>query len=372
MPLFGKKSSGKNEMHEGMGHHSLALAYSMKRRGKKAHGGMCAHGGDETCPKCTYPEDSSSESDPMEMERMAKGGTLGESPWNKEHEGKMKGQSFQGAMVRAANNSDKEGKYTVARGQRSHALREAVSTYADMKKDKGDRRNLAKGGGVELKEGGAKYGSGKTRRDFEKGVNLPHPGSKRGVSWAGDALRAGDKEGAKEFHRAVRREKRDYGQEGPPSRNMAEGGMVHAEDEYDAMDYNKKRPMHPDEAAMMEDDRMLGEHGDEEEGPQGTWMAEGGEAEGEDGTDMVGRIMAQRQRMFSKGGQVANEDELEADFSPNEFDDLHLDDHLEQHDTGANSGDEIGDAQEDDDREDIVSRIMRSRRKGPGHNPRPA
>ena len=308
MPLFHGKSKSdfghnvKEEMHEGKPlRQSLAIAYSMKHRSKKAHGGMCAHGADMTCPKCTYPKDSASENDPTEMERMAKGGTLGESPWNKEHEGQMKGQSFQGAMVRAANSSDRKGEHRTASGQRAHALREAVTTYSDMKKDKGDRRNLA------------------------------------------------------------------------------EGGMVGAQDEWDEADYNKKRPMHPDEMAMHEDDRKLGQHGEIEEGPQGPWMADGGQITGNysdeedgDGTDMVGRIMAQRQRMFSKGGKVSNQDELEADFSPNEFDDLHLRDNLEQHDTGANSGDELGDAQEDEDRHDIVSRIMRSRRKGPGHNPRPA
>jgi hypothetical protein len=38
------------------------------------------------------------------------------------------------------------------------------------------------------------------------------------------------------------------------------------------------------------------------------------------------------------------------------------DDDLEQHYTGENSGDELGNAQEDEDRRDIVSRIMKSRR----------
>lgn len=308
MPLFHGKSKSdfghnvKTEMHEGKPlKQSLAIAYSLKRRAKKAHGGMCAHGAEMTCPKCTYPKDSASESDPMEMERMAKGGTLGESVWGKEHQEKMKGQSFQGAMVRAADASDREGQHRTASGQRAHALREAVSTYSDMKKDKGDRRN------------------------------------------------------------------------------MAEGGMMHAEDEYDEADYKKKHPAHYDEAAMEEDERRLGQHGEIEEGPQGPWMADGGQItdnysdeEDGDGTDMVGRIMAKRQRMFSEGGKVSNQDELEADFSPNEFDDLHLRDDLEQHDTGANSGDYDGDEGEDERRDDIVSRIMRSRRKGPGHNPRPA
>ena len=71
-------------------------------------------------------------------------------------------------------------------------------------------------------------------------------------------------------------------------------------------------------------------------------MAEGG--------DIVDRLMAKR---YSKGGQVANSDEPVADFMPNEFDDLHLRDELEEHYTGANSGDELSDDQEDADRKDF-------------------
>lgn len=86
---------------------------------------------------------------------------------------------------------------------------------------------------------------------------------------------------------------------------------------------------------------------------------------GEEG--LVDRIM----KRFSKGGQVANEEQVCADEMPNEFDDLVLDDDLEFHDTGANSGDELGDAQESSDRKDIVARIMASRKKK-DKNPRPA
>lgn len=98
--------------------------------------------------------------------------------------------------------------------------------------------------------------------------------------------------------------------------------------------------------------------------------AEGGDVDEEhDEHDMVSRIMKQRSNHYSEGGRVANEDHIEADFEPNEFDDLAKDDHLEFHDTGANSGDELGDEQEDEDRHDIVSRIMKSR-KLKDRNPR--
>jgi hypothetical protein len=98
--------------------------------------------------------------------------------------------------------------------------------------------------------------------------------------------------------------------------------------------------------------------------------AEGGDItvdEPED--DIVNRILQQR---YSKGGQVANETEELAGFAPNEFDDLVLRDDLESSYTGENSGDYIGNEGEDDRREDIVSRILRSLRKRPGHNPNPA
>jgi hypothetical protein len=84
--------------------------------------------------------------------------------------------------------------------------------------------------------------------------------------------------------------------------------------------------------------------------------------------DMVGRIMKQRQQSFSQGGKVANSDHGVNDsklagFSPNEFDELALNDDLESSYTGANSGDELGNKREDINREDIITKIMRSRAK---------
>lgn len=135
-----------------------------------------------------------------------------------------------------------------------------------------------------------------------------------------------------------------------------------------------------DKMAMEEDDRMLNQHGEHEEGPEGMMYADGGFIEDNKQSDahemdMVGRIMKQRQMMYSKGGMVANggEDDLNkmADSRPNEFDDLALRDDMEYSYTGANSGDELDDARESADRADIVSRIMNSRRKK-DRMPRPA
>ncbi len=97
-------------------------------------------------------------------------------------------------------------------------------------------------------------------------------------------------------------------------------------------------------------------------------MAEGGfvgeeKASGYADEDMVGRIIRSRMQSYSKGGRVSNDTPIIADFEENQFDDLVKDDDLEQHYTGANSGDEIGNEQEDEDRRDIVSRIMKSRKK---------
>lgn len=104
-----------------------------------------------------------------------------------------------------------------------------------------------------------------------------------------------------------------------------------------------------DAEAMAEDDKSLNQHADEQSADE----------------DMVSRIM--KKRSYSKGGMVANggEDDLDkmADGRPNNFDDLALRDDLESSYTGENSGDELGNDREDADREDIVSRIMRSRAK---------
>ncbi len=85
----------------------------------------------------------------------------------------------------------------------------------------------------------------------------------------------------------------------------------------------------------------------------------------------VDRIM--KKRMMSEGGMAANDvgEGQEADHDPNQFDDLVLDDHLEEHETGENSGDHLGNEQLEHDEHDIVSRIMKSRAKK-DRNPRPA
>lgn len=156
--------------------------------------------------------------------------------------------------------------------------------------------------------------------------------------------------------------------------------------------------------AKKEDSRMLGQHGEEEEGPDGPFVdaedpkhSVSHDVENQDEVeDMVGRVMKQRQQMFAKGGEahmcsggncshyshggavkmseggeIANSDLPIVDDMPAEFDDLHLRDDLESSYTGKDSGDELGNSQLEEDEGDLISRIMKSRAKK-DRMPRPA
>lgn len=77
--------------------------------------------------------------------------------------------------------------------------------------------------------------------------------------------------------------------------------------------------------------------------------------------DMIARIMHKRKE-YSQGGMVANDTGTgqEADKLPNQFDDLVLRDDLEDdHEEDKN----IGDPEQDDRDADVVSKIMKSRKK---------
>lgn len=82
-------------------------------------------------------------------------------------------------------------------------------------------------------------------------------------------------------------------------------------------------------------------------------------------SDLVKQVMGSGKLSgYSKGGMIADggEDDLDemADGKPNNFDDLALSDDLDSHYTGENSGDLLGNPQEEEDRDSIVSRIMHS------------
>lgn len=136
----------------------------------------------------------------------------------------------------------------------------------------------------------------------------------------------------------------------------AEGGQVHHDpnkgwSQKDKEDFSKGAGGSPQPQPKSQPDPFM------------TSMAHGGR---------VDRIMKKR-HMMSEGGVIANDlgEGEAADEMPNEFDDLVLDDHLSMHETGADAGDELGNAQEEHDEHDIVSRIMKSRAKK-DCNPRPA
>jgi len=75
--------------------------------------------------------------------------------------------------------------------------------------------------------------------------------------------------------------------------------------------------------------------------------------------DMVGRICQNR---YSKGGQVANDVGVaEADKLPAEYDELVLTGGLPDDDSGA--GNEIGNEAVAEEDEDVVSKILSSRKK---------
>jgi hypothetical protein len=117
---------------------------------------------------------------------------------------------------------------------------------------------------------------------------------------------------------------------------------------------------HPDSHGSHVDHAEFNQMGDEDEGA----------GDMDSIHPMVMRIMMGRAKGYSEGGKVANEESGESTDEPtfakasgNEMDDLALRDDLEFKDTGANSGDEDDDAEQNHEREDIVSRIMKSRAK---------
>ncbi len=146
------------------------------------------------------------------------------------------------------------------------------------------------------------------------------------------------------------------------TQKMAQGGVAEARNTYSSPEEIGQNAG-PDRGGSFNTDN----YNDEEDG---------------DGTDMVGRIMAQR---YSEGGRVANMDHGQTDadadesaeydkglagFHMNEFDDLALRDDLSSEYTGANSGDELGNDRTSHDQESDVERIMRQRRLTAGRNPR--
>lgn len=145
----------------------------------------------------------------------------------------------------------------------------------------------------------------------------------------------------------------------PSPRPMSLGGAVEEDDK----DFNQHEVMPEDSDLSGSVDSEMAESS--KDYSQLARLAMGGYAHG----DIVDNVMRKR---YSEGGRVANETPITAGFSPNEFDDLVLRDDLEStYGEDNNAGDALGNSREDQDRHDIVARIMRSRAKK-DRNPRPA
>ena len=403
----------KAEMHAGKPQkQSLAIAYSMKRKAqhKKTHGGdMCAHGGPMECNVGCYAEGGSVDS------------------WTKRSDNEKginkpsmtQGKSEAGAALHPA--------YSVAEDLDVHAAKrkhqKVLGEMRSMPKPKlmadgGDSGELDSMGfpkeepkpkkppstattstsssnpigypqGASLAEGGMM--KSKRERAMEafyaegggsvKGVHTsPDWQPEKGKSYAGTAQRAGntansDEERsfqhgeAKEEHQRVLGEMKSM----KKPNLMAEGGYIgsyqsHEKPEIDgdlmpAAHLEQELAEHIHHAATHDSSHehdVMNQMGDEDEGAGDMDAIH----------PMVMRIMMGRAKGYSEGGKVANEESGESTDEPtmakadgNEFDDLALRDDLEFKDTGANSGDMDDDAKENHDRDDIVSRIMKSRSK---------
>lgn len=87
----------------------------------------------------------------------------------------------------------------------------------------------------------------------------------------------------------------------------------------------------------------------------------------EDDGDIVGSLMAKR-----SGGPVANDTEaFSPDSEPSQYDEMVKDDDLEMSYDAKDSGDEDGNEALDDEDEDVVDSVMKSRKKK-DKNPKPA
>ena len=265
-----------------------------------------------------------------------------------------------------------------------------------------------KGGG----EAPAYAEGGMTETGYEKGINRGRK-LEKGVSYAGahqrgqvfaDSSDKSENEGyAKEQHKKVLGEMKSM----KKPNLYADGGQIKGNYQSQSAKEHQTMPMdadgmekdsgyvghegdmkRPSMAAVKEDDRMLNEHGETEAGPMSGGKGFHGEsyegnpgnahdeyqdADAMDDDDLVSRVM--KQRMYSKGGQVANSrppgGPIVDEQVPEGIDYLATNDDLEFSETGANEGDDLGSDQEDEDRDDIVSRVMRSWKKG-DRMPRPA
>lgn len=259
---------------------------------------------------------------------------------------------------------------------------QALAIAYSMKR-KAKAKKMAEGGDAD---------SGKNRKDFEKGVHKPAFDMQyhQGTSHAGRDAKYGGayfRQTAKAQHRNKLEELRSM----KKPKLMAHGGM--AEHHYDSGGDVAAEPTptfgsDSGAKALFEGFGNIAgtRSGGGEEEDKGGGGGEGGAsgmmkmlpmlAMAAAHGGIVDRIMSKRANHYSKGGMVANGGDADfdnlADSRPANYDDLSLRDTLESHyGDDDNSGDALGNEQEDHDRHDIVARILKSRAKK-DRMPRPA
>lgn len=315
MPLIHGKSDKafsqnvRTEMHHGKSQpQSLAIAYAVKKKAqhhKMAEGGACEPHGLDMCQEC-HPH-------------YAHGGEAGvHIP--KMSAGKHGGKSYAGDALEKEKKDEVLAEHDLVKAQMEHMKHK-------------DRKYLAFGGDTGSYNT-KNYVSDYTGQDDDAPTSLknnskPSSGSSENLGKTGASLAALMAEGGPVPSKAPK---------SPVIESLKEAFHYHA-DPPAAHAEEKKSDTNPLSESMKKSFKTPG-------------YAMGG--------DIVDHIM---KKHYSHGGVVANEDHDMADFHPNQFDDLVLDDHLEEHYTGKNSGDELGNEQEDHDRRDIVHSIMKSRKK---------
>lgn len=301
---------------------SLAIAYKMKK--KMAKGGVCAAHGMDMCEMCHGGKYASGG-------KVHDMGVHGTTHYKELKADERKGRSEAGDHVRSASSPNatkrtKEREIGNAKGEHEQVLSELHSMRGQ------DRKYLADGGKVEPSASPTPTPKERATAAFMKGFK-----DSFGVAKASDE----------------EEEKKAYGGD---MHKYAEGGDVDEEERMEDGDAD-------DLGEDVDHDTMVKGLKEKKDKEVEGWLAEGDQDH--ESADMVGHIMKERAKNFSKGGRVANDvgQGWAADERPNQFDDLVLDDDLSEHYTGKNSGDEMGDAQEDEDQRDMVSQIMKSRRK---------
>lgn len=271
---------------------------------------------------------------------------------------------------------------------KSHRAQNLAIAYAVQKKARKEHEAMGGDASMEHKDmhmcsgGGCEHPSHYAEGGHVKGVHRDAiEGMPNGESEAGEVIRnymhkPGAKEAVKHEHEKRLAELKSM----PKPKLMAEGGEMskrdraihafkggyigsyqHEEDEVDGGDANpmaEENVEHPESHDSMVSHEEMNQEGDEDEGAGG----------GDPMDPVVMKIVMGRAKGYSKGGMVANEDSGESASEPdemakwedNEFDELGKSGGMDGHYSGS---EEIGDEQEDHDRDDIVKRVMKSRSK---------